>query len=450
MKKSQNIFLNKKEKHKNILSHKINTRFSISKLNKKFTFSKYKIIKRIYSLNKYIFIIIAILVSYLLLTQNLFKNQTDQEINALINTDRSYTNETIYEAVDKAMNFVNLTNRKILYHKIPEKINDPPKLSIVIPCYNCRKYIERTIRSAQNQNMTDFELIVVNDASKDSTLKAVEELAKDDKRIKIINNKKNMGTLYTRSTGVLFSKGKYNIHLDSDDMFLNSDIFEILYNDIEKSKTDTINYRAISIWNMNDFFAKRNLAITRSYKCSYIMYQPKLSLYGRYRCNLWAQMIKTEVYKHALNLYGEERIKNHVVFLEDCIVHNIIYQVASSSKFLLKFGYLHINRFSSISNSENKFDKAKYNMYRLESLYEFSKYAPGSKDSTIRELNQLIRRGRFQIVLRDEAIRKYLKSLVKRIYHDNDKSISNITKEILLNTSLDIKIINSTKEIVVL
>ena len=44
-------------------------------------------------------------------------------------------------------------------------------------------------------------------------------------------------------------------------MFLNSDIFEILYNDIEKSKTDTINYRAISIWNMNDFFAKRNLAI---------------------------------------------------------------------------------------------------------------------------------------------------------------------------------------------
>ena len=259
-----------------------------------------------------------------------------------------------------------------------------------------------------------------------------------------------MGTLYTRSTGVLFSKGKYNIHLDSDDMFLNSDIFEILYNDIEKSKTDTINYRAISIWNMNDFFAKRNLAISRSYKCSYIMYQPKLSLYGRYRCNLWAQMIKTEVYKHALNLYGEERIKNHVVFLEDCIVHNIIYQVASSSKFLLKFGYLHINRFSSTSNSENKFNKAKSNMYRLESLYEFSKYAPGSKDSTIRELNQLIRRGRFQIVLRDEAIRKYLKSLVKRIYHDNDKSISNITKEILLNTSLDIKIINSTKEIVVL
>ena len=103
----------------------------------------------------------------------------------MINTDRSYTNETIYEAVDKAINFVNLTNRKILYHKIPEKINDPPKLSIVIPCYNCRKYIKRTIRSVQNQNMTDFELIVVNDASKDSTLKAVEELAKDDKRIKI-------------------------------------------------------------------------------------------------------------------------------------------------------------------------------------------------------------------------------------------------------------------------
>ena len=39
----------------------------------------------------------------------------------------------------------------------------------------------------------------------------------------------------------------------------------------------------------------------------------------------------------------------------------------------------------------SEFDKAKYKMYRLESLYEFSKYTPGSKDSTIRELNQLIR-----------------------------------------------------------
>ena len=71
-----------------------------------------------------------------------------------------------------------------------------PKASIVIPIYNCEKFIHRAIRSIQNQNIFDLEIILVNDFSTDNTLYVLEKYQKEDPRIKIINNKKNMGILY--------------------------------------------------------------------------------------------------------------------------------------------------------------------------------------------------------------------------------------------------------------
>ena len=104
--------------------------------------------------------------------------------------------------------------------------NDSPKIIVVIPCYNSEKYIKHTIRSVQNQNMKNFEIIVINDNSKDNSLNIIESLQKEDKRIKILNNNKNMGTLYSRSIGALNSKGEYIFPLDNDDMFSSEDIFE--------------------------------------------------------------------------------------------------------------------------------------------------------------------------------------------------------------------------------
>ena len=176
------------------------------------------------------------------------------------------------------------------------------------------------------------------------------------------------------------------------------------------------------------------------------MYQPKLGIYGHNRCNLWTQIIKTEVYKEAIKLYGEERMKLYINFMEDCIMNNIIYQVATSGKVLLKFGYIHINRMSSSSRGDNIVNKAKFGMFYLESKYEFSKYAKEKKETTIMKLNHLIRRTRFKVVLKDEKIKLYLKKLVKRIY--NDKNITSLVRVILLNTSLYIGVINSTKELI--
>ena len=89
-------------------------------------------------------------------------------------------------------------------------------------------YIEKSILSILNQSFQDFEIIVVNDFSKDKTLDIVMEKIKLDNRIKIINHSKNRCSYASRVDGALNSRGKFLILMDSDDMLLNPNLLEIL------------------------------------------------------------------------------------------------------------------------------------------------------------------------------------------------------------------------------
>ena len=104
-----------------------------------------------------------------------------------------------------------------------------PKITAIIIIYNAEKSISTAIRSIQNQNMVDIELLLIDDCSSDKSLNIIEKLQKEDKRIKIIKNQKNKGALFSRSLGALKSKGKYIMALDSDDLFINPNIFNICY-----------------------------------------------------------------------------------------------------------------------------------------------------------------------------------------------------------------------------
>ena len=99
--------------------------------------------------------------------------------------------------------------------------------------------------------MTDIEIILVNDFSKDNTLKIIEEMKIEDPRIKIINNEKNKGILYSRSIAVLEAKGKYIINLDQDDFILDEDVFEKVYKEAENGNFDIISFMEIYIKNYN-------------------------------------------------------------------------------------------------------------------------------------------------------------------------------------------------------
>lgn len=98
-------------------------------------------------------------------------------------------------------------------------ISGKPKVSVIIPAYNCEKYIKQTINSVLKQNFTDFELLIIDDCSKDNSLQIIKNFSKKDKRIKIFENKENKGKMV--SVNKLFKKvkGEYIVLLDGDDLF---------------------------------------------------------------------------------------------------------------------------------------------------------------------------------------------------------------------------------------
>ena len=89
-------------------------------------------------------------------------------------------------------------------------------VSVVIPVYNAKDFINETINSVLNQTYTDFEIIIVNDGSTDGTTNELEKI--EDTRIRIVHQK-NTGHSCARNRGIKESKGKYIAFLDADDLW---------------------------------------------------------------------------------------------------------------------------------------------------------------------------------------------------------------------------------------
>ena len=88
------------------------------------------------------------------------------------------------------------------------------KFSIIIAAYNAEKEIARTLESTLNQTYSDYEVIVVNDASTDKTA----EIVAGFDRVRLINNEVNMKAGGSRNNGLKVANGEYIIFLDSDDI----------------------------------------------------------------------------------------------------------------------------------------------------------------------------------------------------------------------------------------
>ena len=90
-------------------------------------------------------------------------------------------------------------------------------VSIIMAAYNAEKTIEQAIDSVLDQTYSDFELLVVNDCSKDGTAEIVKNIMARDSRVRLISNDENSGVSYTRKHGLDEAKGSWIAILDSDD-----------------------------------------------------------------------------------------------------------------------------------------------------------------------------------------------------------------------------------------
>lgn len=101
-----------------------------------------------------------------------------------------------------------------------------PLISVIIPMYNAEKYIEKCLRSVCEQSFDDYEVIVVDDGSQDSSSKIVDDFAENYNCLKVIHQE-NGGVIKARKTGVKNAKGLYILNLDSDDWILKDHLFKM-------------------------------------------------------------------------------------------------------------------------------------------------------------------------------------------------------------------------------
>lgn len=113
------------------------------------------------------------------------------------------------------------------------------EFSIIVPVYNVEKEIRKCLDSIKNQTYGDFEVLCVDDCSKDSSMDIVREYAQKDNRFKILTHEHNRGVSAARNTGLDNASGEYTMFVDSDD-WLETNALEIIKDNFDKSKSEVI------------------------------------------------------------------------------------------------------------------------------------------------------------------------------------------------------------------
>lgn len=240
-----------------------------------------------------------------------------------------------------------------------------PKISVIIPVFNASSTIKKAIRSIQNQKLKEFEIILYDDCSPDNTYTIMKELQEEDPRIRLFKNENNKGVFYTRLSASLLAKGKYITYLDNDDMFLRDDIFNIIYDEIEKNNYDIVEFNGYSTHDFHLINKDKNIKSTSTFKKEKEIKQPELSKLLLKKVNddkveigdmfLWGKILKTDLVKKCINIIGKERYNEKVLYHDDDCVNFIILQNAKTFKFINVYGIFYYTNQESITHSKRPF-----------------------------------------------------------------------------------------------
>ena len=291
---------------------------------------KFKIIKSNYKISKIFFILFLIIKIFLK-----FNDKSKFKIN---------------KQIKKLKNYYKLNDRGILINKKYFSKIQNPKISIITSVYNREKFILRFLRSIQNQIFNDIEIIFIDDCSEDNSIKVIEEQKKYDKRIILIRNKKNKGTLISRNIGALKSKGKFLIFPDCDDI-LSQYILKVCYETSILYDYDLIRFSMHS--DKYFIFSLINKKLKR------IIYQPELRtylIYGNGYQNLVDGIISNKFVKKSRFIITLNDINNYysnqkMVYFEDGLINFALHLNSKSLYLLNDIGYYYIFNNESISHS---------------------------------------------------------------------------------------------------
>lgn len=233
-----------------------------------------------------------------------------------------------------------------------------PKVSIIIPVYNSEKYIDACLNSVLNQSYKNIEVVIVNDGSKDNSLKAIQKYNNIDKRIKLIDQE-NSGPSEARNNGIIYATGRYIVFIDCDDT-VESLYIEKLVNKINTENLDLVccGYKDLSEYgkiDYTDFKFKGNQSVIDFAKlvCKGTGGVP------------WGKIYKKDIIvKHNLKMDKEIFMCEDLVFVLEYVSH--CKSFGCVDEHLYNYNRLNQNSISSnisiqyIENYKNVFERIRY------------------------------------------------------------------------------------------
>ena len=200
-----------------------------------------------------------------------------------------------------------------------------PAISVIIPVYNAQDGIKRCVDSLLNQSFKNFEIILLNDGSKDNSLNILKEYELKYSFVRVID-KQNEGVAVTRNKGILLAEGEYTMFMDNDD-FVDSDYIETFYQAIHEKKLDLVigGYKRVN--QDNQIIFSQN--IQQSEWSKYIIMAP------------WAKIYRTEFLK-----------TNNLEFFDYGIGEDIIFNL-TAYKTTDKIGLLDYKGYNWYYNSQS-------------------------------------------------------------------------------------------------
>ena len=226
-------------------------------------------------------------------------------------------------------------------------------ISVIVPIYNTRQYLDRCVESIISQTYQALEIILVDDGSTDGSGEMCDTWAKKDSRIKVIH-KENGGAASARNKGIALAGGEYISFADSDD-YLDNDIFEFLYNLLTENNADVARCGYYTNTNGAETTEFTDYSV-RVLNSSQAISDLATSGYGG---TPWCKLYKTQTLK--AHLYNKE---------DGCsedILHNFrVYSECTRLVFCDAPKYHYVIREGSITN--NSFGKGAFDIIRAKSI----------------------------------------------------------------------------------
>ncbi|MDR1467409.1 MAG: glycosyltransferase [Oscillospiraceae bacterium] len=251
-------------------------------------------------------------------------------------------------------------------------------VSIIVPVFNSEKFLSRCVKSLTCQILDEIEIILINDASTDNSLKIIRDFEKKfPNKIRVINSNVNLKQGGARNLGIKAAKGEYLGFVDSDD-WVEPNMFSALYKKAKKEDSDMIGCKYFYAFSDKNFYAVSNRYSKNLEKISNINLNDKQKECLLFMISgLWCHLYKRSII-----------LQNNIFFIEN-ITYEDNHFVRLYSLYINKYSfvnkplYFYFKNLNSTTNLRNKFyhldrlliEKEKIKDYQLRAI--FNRYRDG-------------------------------------------------------------------------